>query len=199
MSQAQFARVADKARRIPGSLPPIAERELRSFELEHAIRLPEDYRRFLLEIANGGRGPYYGLLSLEEWEYPGRLPKREELAKEPTLGFLASPCPLQDRLYGENWLHELEPYEWDPYQGTLTLCHQGCTYLALLVVSGEARGRVVNVCMSLQLPVFSPYPDFLSWYEGWQDMFLSDPGSTIMDWYGFPDVDTSNQMANESA
>lgn len=169
--------------------PPIAPEELEAFENLHQVRLPEDYRLFLLEIANGGAGPYYGLLPLNnKWDHAVFGAGPEPAVENPRAGFLASPCPLTERSYEEDWDEHLEPYDWDPYQGAITICNQGCTYCALLIVTGEARGHVVNVDMDWQPPKFAPYPDFLSWYEAWQDSVLS--GEEIH-WFGYPPAPAS--------
>jgi hypothetical protein len=42
------------------------EHEVRSFENRFNIQLPPEYREFILQIENGGAGPYYGLESLED-------------------------------------------------------------------------------------------------------------------------------------
>src|SRR5258708_5365552 len=44
--------------------PPLPEKRLSAMEREYGARLPEDYRHFLLELGNGGAGPYYGLFRL---------------------------------------------------------------------------------------------------------------------------------------
>jgi hypothetical protein len=47
---------------------PRLEADVRVVEQQHAIRLPADYRRFLLEAGNGGAGPYYGVFPLESYK-----------------------------------------------------------------------------------------------------------------------------------
>ena len=44
--------------------PCLTETEIRGFERQYQVVLPEDYRHFLLEIADGGAGPDYGLRRL---------------------------------------------------------------------------------------------------------------------------------------
>jgi hypothetical protein len=54
----------------------LGEEQLRSLEKSIGIRLPESYRQFLLQLGNGGAGPDYGFLALEESLRdcpPGRL------------------------------------------------------------------------------------------------------------------------------
>ena len=40
---------------------PASEEQILKFEEQQGIRLPEEYRDFLLHVGNGGAGPYYGL------------------------------------------------------------------------------------------------------------------------------------------
>lgn len=54
----------------------LGEEQLRALEEDCGIRFPESYRQFLLQVGNGGAGPDYGLLAVEESLRecpPGRL------------------------------------------------------------------------------------------------------------------------------
>jgi HEAT repeat protein len=154
---------------------PIWEWTVRRFERQHCVRLPEDYRAFLRLAGNGGAGPYYGLLPLEKWD---------DAVLESQAGYLARPSPLRPGMpTGVEWEQELNcPWE-DLFLGTLALVHQGCSYYAMLVVTGAYRGRVVYVNLDrCGTPYFVHHPDFLSWYERWLDELLEGYEGS---WFGF--------------
>lgn len=46
--------------------PPVNESTVRAVETRYGIQFPEDYFRFITGIANGGAGPDYGIMSLED-------------------------------------------------------------------------------------------------------------------------------------
>jgi hypothetical protein len=71
--------------------PPRAEAEVAAFELAHGIRLPGEYRRFIVEVGDGGAGPHYGLFPLGLY-----MPMRELKpwsAGVGCVGVLAQPFP----------------------------------------------------------------------------------------------------------
>ncbi|MBN2004531.1 MAG: SMI1/KNR4 family protein [Anaerolineae bacterium] len=156
--------------------PPASEATLQDFEKAHHIRLPDDYRAFLAHAGNGGAGPYYGIYSLAGWnDFAGLV--LDEIPDN----FLALPCPLHPEMpQTENWADGLGDVS--PYQGTLTLGTQGCTYAMLLIVSGPSSGRVVYVDADGGAPYLVHHPDFLSWYERWLDELLLGYASL---WFGY--------------
>jgi hypothetical protein len=165
---------------------PISLADLTSFEEQYSIQLPEDYRQFLLQVGNGGAGPYYGLLPLERWyDYsdPFGNSSLEEVINlihlDPVAHFsgdcTAEPDPVTG--YGVDPGNEF-PEFWSG--GTIALCNQGCNYKSSLVVNGKYRGRVVYSGMMGE-PYYMPDACFLDWYERWLDETLS--GKRI-GWFG---------------
>src|SRR5947207_14343432 len=53
--------------------PTLTEEEVNRFEIKYRISLSSEYRKFLIEVGNGGAGPYYGIFKLGEkddgWDY----------------------------------------------------------------------------------------------------------------------------------
>lgn len=157
--------------------PPIQERLLLEFENEYRVKLPDEFRAFLLYAGNGGAGPYYGIAPLPiirskilDWPF-----------EEPFEKVLDLPCPLYFRMkQASDW--ESEFGKTDPYQGTMYIGTQGCSYYMLLIVTGEFRGRVVYVNDDDgSTPFITHEPDFLTWYERWLDELLA---GQVSDWFG---------------
>src|SRR5262249_43517544 len=46
--------------------PRLDEAKIVEFEGRYSLRLPDDYRRFLMQVGNGGAGPYCGIHGLDE-------------------------------------------------------------------------------------------------------------------------------------
>ena len=182
--------------------PPMPESQLLAFEREHNVVLPDDYRRFLLLAGDGGAGPFYGIEPLSDWDR-----WFEEEAESP--GFLASPCPLIDSVAvrqawkaaqmrdarrakgvvhvgaspSQAW-EALLPSEWPEWgKGSINLCDQGCTYSARLIVSGEARGRIVYLdSQGWYPPYFVRDPNFIEWYQRRLETSVSGGPDG---WFGF--------------
>ncbi|MEV6600742.1 HEAT repeat domain-containing protein [Actinoplanes sp. NPDC051346] len=141
---------------------PLSEERLVAYETRHGIRLPRSYRTFLREIGNGGVGPDCGLLPLTRWSAHDIPTANHQLerafALEPTDSVAADWARLRDLRNNS-------------YAGTHTVVHRGCHEMTLLVISGPARGRLLDANLGdlAAPPVFHPQPDFLAWYEHWLD------------------------------
>jgi len=101
--------------------------------------LPGDYRRFLLEVAQSGAGPGYGLLA-------------------PTARLAAGTFDWQD---GE------EPE--GPPAGVLPLAHAGCAVMWLLVLRGPHAGEVWVDAGGSDGLARRVAGSFDAWYRGWVD------------------------------
>jgi hypothetical protein len=91
--------------------PCMSADHLRSVEGEIGIRLPDGDRRFLLVVGNGGAGPYYGLIPLEEAIAESKRNCRDNGATDYPLAKafpFAAPMDLASRLADyppqEDWL-----------------------------------------------------------------------------------------------
>jgi hypothetical protein len=121
-----------------------SEVEVARFERRHGVRLPEVFRRFVLDVTGGGVGPGYGLFGLERAD-------GDDVAEDLTL--LAQPFDHDEFFHleppGIDPEEDADAYEaamnvyWREMPGTMTLCHYGCAIRAYLVVTGEMAGQVV--------------------------------------------------------
>jgi hypothetical protein len=102
---------------------PLARDLLEKIEEEQGVELPDDYRRFLLEVGNGGAGPGYGLYSLEE-----ALEERGDGIYSLADSFVAP----------KNHHHNVDVRA----PGLLLIESHGCAFYSGLVLSGRDRGTV---------------------------------------------------------
>lgn len=139
--------------------PVLSGTLLEDFERRHGVKLPPEYRQFLLHVGNGGSGPGYGLDTFDP---------------AANVEHLAEPFPLKDA-----WIWDDDPAA-DPanidacFRGWLKLGTEGCGMDWVLVVAGAARGQVWNVEGQGAQPC-APRRSFLEWYAAWLDWRLSRP------------------------
>jgi hypothetical protein len=156
-------RAADTSFRVFGSKqhrywlgPTLSESELAAFESANRIRLPDDYRRFLAVVGNGGAGPFYGLEPL------GTLGRDLSQPFHVTTATDALTHEDVERL-GDR----------DEYPGILEFCHHGCAIYSYLVVNGASYGTIWDGREEF-------YPTGLAfgvWYRHWFERALRTLGN----------------------
>lgn len=193
--------------------PCLDEAQVREIEQKYGFELPEGYRRFIMELGNGGAGPYYGIDPLEK-SFPTRI-----MARDPDL--MSKPFPLTKELFvmreclGSTTLDEYyERIETDDAyydkiqrcvgrfnkprysQGALFICDYGDGITFLLVVKGKERGNIwvddrVGDNGAIQPVAAETAPDsrtdFLTWYERWLDVGLAMVGDNPPESSGYMD------------
>jgi hypothetical protein len=164
----------------------LEESEIKAFENKYVVRLPEDYRRFLIEIGNGGAGPYYGLQTLEDSLFIDLDYKRENEYLNPSKPFLLSEkwnMKFTGDYDNEQEYHAFEEeYFKDTWvNGLLRICNFGCGVSLNLVVNGAEYGNIWVDDRGSDGGIFpDPYfgqserTQFLDWYILWLNKSLSE-------------------------
>jgi hypothetical protein len=150
---------------------PLTESAVTAFETRHGVSLPEDYRAFLLEVGDGGAGPFYGVFRLDRSDLYAA--DRADLLPGFLAGAFPHTRPLNSRGDGSP---EAEEECDDPalVRGSLSLSHQGCGYMVRLVLNGPQRGTLWEDgrCGDMGITPFAP--GFATWYLRW----LNEPAKS---------------------
>lgn len=146
---------------------PLTDGELAELEAQTGVRLPDEYRDFLLHVGAGGAGPAYGVFPVRRvqgrWRWEGDGADLADLAR------LAEPFPEQgpdpelvDELLArcpeEEDFEDIEDFDdameaWDERWGAVmfapertvgavVISHQGCAQRQWLIISGPQRGTI---------------------------------------------------------
>ncbi|MET9321679.1 SMI1/KNR4 family protein [Streptomyces sp. NPDC003038] len=146
--------------------PALGERAVRAFEEDHGIRLPEEYRAFVVAVGDGPAGPGQGLMPLinlrADADEDGAA--EDEWQEDRRPGRLAAPCPIA------------EPRPFDAARrfdegegltlGTLVLADRGCGMYSRLILTGPLAGQVWHLDQDFGTCV-PESPDFRTWYTDW--------------------------------
>lgn len=150
---------------------PLTPGELAELEAQTGVRLPEEYRDFLLYVGAGGAGPAYGLFPVrrveDRWRWEGDGAELADLSRlaEPfpeqgpdpkLLDELLAQCPEEEdfddtgdfddamEAWDERW--EAVMFAEERTVGALVISHLGCAQREWLVISGSHRGTVWSDC-----------------------------------------------------
>jgi hypothetical protein len=170
--------------------PRLSELEVTEFETRHGIRLPEAYRDFVLNVGDGGAGPYYGVFRLgkmddvygeSEWkegEFVGSLRACWPHRQAWNLPYEALTIPFGLSPDAEDIARdEIDKKYWDAalVAGALPICHHGCALRDWLVITGPEAGQVWHD-ERVDQGGLRPYEiadgkrlTFTEWYLDWLD------------------------------
>ena len=162
----------------------LSEKEISEFEKEYQIALPKEYRYFLKHFGNGGCGPFYGVVKLEDSLFSDMDLKKEDDKTNPALPFphtepqMMAADSIEDEEEAEKYFEQwIEPKH---TQGILRLSNYGCGVFVDLVVNGEEYGNMWTSDLGNDAGIFpsgmlknEPQRiNFLDWYELWLDNSL---------------------------
>lgn len=150
---------------------PLTQDELAELEAQMGVRLPQEYRVFLLHVGAGGAGPAHGLFPVRRVQ--GRWRWEGDGADLADLSGLAEPFPRQGpdpelltdvlaQRPGEEDFDAVEDFDdaieaWDERwesvmfapertAGAIVICHLGCAQREWLIISGSHRGTIWSDC-----------------------------------------------------
>lgn len=155
---------------------PIAERELIMWERDHEVTLPDEYRMFLLQLGNGGVGPYYGIFPLGRWD--GAEDTLESFSD--AVGDLRAPFPHRSawnlpasrRTLPEDAEGDTEYFAPSLTDGAFSIAHHGSAVRTMLVVSGPERGMIWDDLRPDGGGIVPRRVSFGAWYAGWLEQSL---------------------------
>lgn len=157
------------------------------------MTLPADYVAFLMQVGNGGAGPFYGLEPIQDTLYDDLYHKRPDALLNPGKPFLhTEPWNLEfqpsadydenkDEYEEERKKFEEIYYEKEQMNGVLAICNFGCAVSLNLVVNGQEYGHIWTDDRGSENGI---YPSdelgnkdritFLDWYELWLDNSINE-------------------------
>lgn len=195
--------------------PALSEEQILAYENKNGIRLPEDYRNYLLHVGNGGVGPFYGLYELGAQEgIEPNLTRPFPLGPDKQLKLFDVYEEIDAQLSEMNIENEDEAdkmyeklYEeicGDINCGFVFLCTEGCGMDSILIVNGEAYGTVWYFDFANEagtFPLLSPETGapmtFTDWYAVWLDSAINYLETGTAMFHGYASFILSEEETSE--
>ena len=178
--------------------PVVRKSVVANFEKKHQVLLPDEYRRFITEIGNGGAGPYYGLFKFREMDDCFSFQRWKE--NDGFVGDLSEPFPhkkpwnglpdypeedeFDDEDLYEAEIERLDRIYWNPenVNGAFPICHHGCAARSWLIVTGPEAGnvwddfRADDEGLTPATVKRKRRTTFLEWYDHWLQQAVAKLG-----------------------
>ncbi len=151
----------------------IKEDKVQAFEQEHGIILPEEYRRFILEIADGGVGGFmssviplgskFGYIGDDESvdKHLARI-KEEFPFKYPWLFQDNGEVPEEFELFKYTYPQKMRDLV---FNGSMIISNDGCGEFWNLIITGPQRGKIWAFYIGFGIVPCVPSMDFLDFVE----------------------------------
>ena len=168
---------------------PLKEGIISDFEKKYNVKIPYEYKLFLLEVGNGGAGPFYGIEPFENCLFSNLDYLNENYLLNPSI-----PFPYTDEWniefdndYSDENEELIEEFENEYFDnkhitGLIRICNFGCGHYINLVVNGEEYSHIWSDDRSSDYGIypFNYYSknkkerlSFFDFYEQWIDQSLN--------------------------
>jgi len=157
---------------------PLTPKQIKEYEIAHNIILPNEYKEFLLYIADGKIGPFYGLYSLEfNDDTTLEISKEFPFTKKDPFVLIDAYEDISEDLESDEEYDEYYEKIFSPARcGHIILATEGCGMYSVLIVNGKEYGNVwfkdlANDAGMFPLinPINSQPLGFYDWYLLWLD------------------------------
>ncbi|MEA5617534.1 SMI1/KNR4 family protein [Cronbergia sp. UHCC 0137] len=158
--------------------------DIQAFETQYQITLPNEYRCFLLEVGNGGAGPGYGLYKILE-----PICKNEMVATPSQKKYDIISQTFSLTQAWNNLDLPKDAYLDDKFiQGAFVIANYGCGIYALLVITGEQKGKIWIDDRTNDSGIYPASKNFCHYFHDLEpDDFMSDDDDgeplSFYDWY----------------
>jgi hypothetical protein len=154
--------------------PPATLNQIIEHELKYRFNFPAGYRRFILEVGDGGAGPFFGIK--QQFTAPGGTLRHEEAKHFHRESIYQIPCPedeeWQNILLGPDYRQIEENDDTIYSQGNMVIFEVGLGIEGVLVLNGPMAGAVCITDHGVTPYSFWRPPQFLDFYEAWQEAVL---------------------------
>jgi hypothetical protein len=150
--------------------PPVTPSQIIEHEKKYQFNFPEGYRRFLLEVGDGGAGPFHGI----KQQFTAAGLRHEEAKHFHRESIYQTPCPEDERWKNSVIGQEIgESDDAIHFQGNMAIFEVDCGIEGVLVLNGLMTGAVCLTDYGVTPYSFWEPPLFLDFYEAWQEAVLS--------------------------
>ena len=165
-----------------GFNPTLSETQIKEFEKNHSIKIPEEYRLYLENIGDGKAGPFYGIYELNYNDgNSSDLSKPFPCTQKEPFKMMDAYDTIPENLSDDEYNEFLNNIYGQATNGLIFLATEGCGMYSVLVVNGEEYGNVWYYDLANDagiFPLVNPKTKkpmrFFEWLEIWLDCQIKE-------------------------